>query len=155
VRRPQSARGGGGCSEGRSDVGTTEIIALLAVLGTLVGTLGGAVLNHFLAKQKEDDARKRETKQEVYEEYAALALLPDRFFDADQHPEQYARALARMDLYGAPKVRRPARRMFDLELERNKKQRGSDEYERVNTRLEVARREYIAAAREELGYSHD
>ncbi len=73
----------------RINLGTTEIIALLGVLGTLIGTLGGVSLNHILTKRKESEIRKRETKQLIYEEYAAIALLPDRFFDPSRHPEQY------------------------------------------------------------------
>jgi hypothetical protein len=133
-------------------LGIAEIIALIGVLGTLAGTIVGTALNYVLTKRREDETRRRGTKQQAYEEYAALALLPDRFFDEDQHPEQYVRALSRMDLYGGGKVRKAARRMFDLALERNNKQPGSSEYESLTAQIELARTEFLDAAREELGY---
>jgi hypothetical protein len=149
--------GGGGCSEGRFHLGTTEIIALIAVGGTLIGTLGGAILNHFLSKGKEDEARKWESKQRAYEEFTALTLLPDRFHETDEHFEQLARALAGIDLYAAPDVRRAAKRAYNLELERDKhteesEEEEAEEYKKLDADLEKARGEFKNAARKELGF---
>jgi hypothetical protein len=136
---------------------TTEIIALIAVGGTLIGTLGGAILNHFLSKGKEDEARKWESKQSAYEEFTALTLLPDRFHETDEHFEQLARALAGIDLYAAPDVRRAAKRAYNLELERDKhteesEEEESEEYKKLDADLEKARGEFKNAARKELGF---
>jgi hypothetical protein len=95
-------------------LGATEVVALIValtgVVGTLSGTLGGAILHYFLAKRKEDEARKRESRQRAYEEFATLTLLPDRFHQAYEHFGPLARALAGMDLYGTLNVRRAAKR---------------------------------------------
>jgi hypothetical protein len=133
-------------------LGATEIVALMGVAGTLLGTLGGATLNHFLSKWKEDEARKRESKQRAYEEFAALTLLPNRFHETSEHFEQLAGALAGMDLYGALDVRRTAKRTYHLELERDEHQEGSEEYQRLDAALESSRAAFVAAARKELGF---
>ena len=134
-------------------MGATETISLIAVAGTLAGTLGGATLNHFLSKQKEAEARKQESKQRAYEEFAALTLLPNRFHETSEHFEQLARALAGMDLYGAIEVRRAAKRTYNLELERDEHEEGTEEYQRLDAALETARAAFIDAARKELGFT--
>lgn len=136
-------------------MGTTEVVALIGVLGTLIGTLGGAILNYVLSKWKEDESRRQDTKQQVYEEYAAMALLPNRFFDLDKHPEQHARVYAKMDLYGASEVRLAAKQMFNLETSRVDKPEDSEEYKQLTEAMESARSDFIKAVRDELGYSHE
>ncbi len=118
--------------------------------GTLIGTLVGALLNHFLSKWKEAETRKQETKQRAYEAFAALGFLPDRFYETDEHFEQLARVLAGMELYATSDVRRAAKRVYSLELERDEHEAGSEEYERVVAELELARTTFLVAARKEL-----
>lgn len=136
-------------------MGPTEIVALLGVIGTLVGTLGGATLNHILTKWKEEEAYRRETRQQVYEDFATLFLMPDETLDLDKEAERYARVFTRMDLFGSPKVRTVARQIFNLDLERISKKEGATEYDEIVARLEQARSTFLDAVREELGYPHD
>jgi hypothetical protein len=130
----------------------TEIIALIAVAGSLIGALGGATLIHFLSKWKEREARKHEAKQRAYEEFAALGFLPNRFHETDEHFEQLAKALAAMSLYGASDVLKAAKHAYNLELERDECQEGTEEYQRIDAKLESARRKFTDAARKELGF---
>jgi hypothetical protein len=135
-------------------LGVTEKIAVAGLvttlLGALLGTLGGAVLNHFLARRKEAETRKQESKQRAYEAFAALSFLPDGFYETDEHFEQLARALAGMELYVALDVREAAKRMYNLELKRDPLEEGSEEYKRVDAELESARSRFLDAARKEL-----
>ena len=136
---------------------TTEIIALIAVgstlIGTLGGTLGGVILNHFLSKWKEEGARKRESRQRAHEEFTALTFLPDGFHEtSEEHFEQLARALAGIDLYATPDVRRTAKRAYNLELERDEHPEEAEEYKKLGAELEIARGEFRSAARKGLGF---
>jgi hypothetical protein len=148
--------------EGVRGIGVAGIITGV-VVGVVVA-LAGAVTNYFLTKwrderqwQREDEVRKQESKQRAYEEFTALTLLPDRFHETDEHFEQLARALAGIDLYAAPDVRRAAKRAYNLELERDKhteevEEEVSEEYKKLAADLEKARGEFKNAARKELGF---
>ena len=144
-------------AEGVRGIGVAAIITGV-VVGVVVA-LAGAVTNYFLTKwrderhwQREDEVRKQESKQRAYEEFTALTLLPDRFHETDEHFEQLARALAGIDLYAAPDVRRAAQRAYNLELERDKHTEESEEYKKLDADLEKARGEFKNAARKELGF---
>ena len=133
------------------------------ITGVVVGVVvavAGAVTNYFLTKwrdtrhwQREDEVRKQESKQRAYEDFTALTFLPDRFHETSEqseHYEQLAAALARMDLYGAPDVRCAAKRAYNLELERDKHQEDSEEYQKLDAELESAQVAFRDAARTEL-----
>jgi hypothetical protein len=132
---------------------TTEIIALIAVGGTLIGTLGGTFGGVILSKWKEEDARKRESTQRAYEEFTTLTFLPDGYHETrEEHVDQLARALAGIELYATADVRRTAKRAYNMELERDEHPEESEEYKDLDAQLETARGEFRSAAREGLGF---
>jgi DNA-binding NarL/FixJ family response regulator len=106
--------------------------------------------------RSEANARRQESKQRVYEEFAALALLPPGFHETSEetseHFEKLARTLGGMDLYASVPVRARARAAYDLELQRDAHEEGSEEYQNLTERLDTVRSEFIEEARKELGF---
>ena len=144
-------------AEGDRGIGVAGLITGV-VVGVVVA-VAGAVMNYFLTKgrderhwQREDEVRKQESKQRAYEEFTALIFLQDMFHENEtsEHYEHLAWALARMDLYGVPDVHCAAKRAYNLELERDKHQEDSEEYQKLDAELEAARVAFRDAARTEL-----
>jgi hypothetical protein len=135
-------------SEGRSRLGAT----LIAVAGTLLGALVGAVITPLVTKWKEEEARKQKSKQRAYEDFAALIVLPDEFRETRKYFDQLGRAIAAMDLYATVDVRARALATYNLALQRDEHEEGSEEYQRITANLERIRREFIEEARKDLGF---
>jgi hypothetical protein len=160
---PRYGRGPGGRTAtvlvAESDRGIEVAGIITGVVVGVAVAVAGAVTNYFLTKrrderhwQREDEVRKQESKQRAYEEFTALIFRQDMFHENEtsEHYEQLAWALARMDLYGAPDVRSAAKRAYNLELERDKRQEDSEEYQKLDAELESARVAFRDAARKEL-----
>ena len=133
---------------------TSEGLALAGLITTLIGTLtaglGAPALYHHFTRQRELETHNREKKEQTYEEFATLFLVPAGH---REHPENYifllARALTRINIYAPDKVIAPGQQLVDLEVQLATAD--DEEKQRLYPRREIARGNLINAMRDDLG----
>jgi hypothetical protein len=141
-------------SEGKDILISAEGVAVIGLITTLLGTLGGSLgataLFHHYARRREIEAHNRDKKEEAYEEFSALMLLPrKRRVQQENYPLLLSQAFSKIDLYAPKKVKIAANRVVRFDGER-KDVEDSEKLQTLTQRFEAARGKFFDLVKEDL-----